>query len=269
MGNAMETSAPPTDPLRVFLSGKRRHERHAVSLPVEVSGAGASFPGRAIDLSNGGAMVAITERALQHICQDGEDLLGVVNRCLADGFDLRFPDQRVVAEAHPVRLSVPSGPEGVLLIGCKFASLLGTAQRRALSLEDGPAADDDVAQNGVGPMESLPLEPRRGAMPQVLIYDQSQQLVGPRYAGQVTGMGGRAFSVRVPLGSPKDVTACLGNRTFEVRFMVGEGPVWAAKAQLVAARFVDVPGGGVEVALLTEAPPSRVIRRQFRRRRAA
>ena len=44
-GTESHESAPAYDPLRAFLSGKRRSERQVCSIPVEVRGGGAAVPG--------------------------------------------------------------------------------------------------------------------------------------------------------------------------------------------------------------------------------
>ncbi len=265
----MDSSAPASDPLRLFLSGKRLHKRYEVDKPVEISGAGARFQARAKDLSVGGALIAITEAAVADGSRKGEDILDTLNRCLSDGFDLHFADEGAVVEGRMVRLSLLAGQAGVFLIGCQFVELLGANQQEQLGLaslcaEGGENREPLEAM----PDDELPLEPRPGHIVHALVYASDDSLAGPRYAARVVGLGKGALRISIDSTDPRSVQEALGDEGFELRFVGAKGLMWTSEASLVGARFLDVPGGGVELALQIDRPPARAVRRAFRKRRA-
>ncbi len=264
----MESSAPTSDPLRLFLSGKRLHKRYELDKPVEISGAGARFEARAKDLSVGGALLAITESAVAGGSCKGEDILDTLNRCLSDGFDLHFAKEGVVVEGRMVRLSLLAGQAGVFLIGCQFAELLGSGQQEQLGLtslcnENGAGRDALESM----PVEALPLEPRPGQVVHALVYANDDSLAGPRFAARVVGLGKHELRIFISSTDPRSVQEALGEEGFELRFVGARGLLWATEASMVGTRFLDVPGGGVELALVLDRTPARAVRRAFRKRR--
>lgn len=130
----MSQGVPATDPLRVFLSGKREHERHPISMSVELGGLRHQLKGRLEDISLGGALVALSRHGLDQLETPDEDVFQLVVGELAEGFDLQFPDAGVVVEARPVRLCIPAGNEDVLFLGCRFAEALSERLRQRLGL---------------------------------------------------------------------------------------------------------------------------------------
>lgn len=266
----MEQGAPPADPLRAFLSGKRKHKRHEVSLPIEIMGSRHAFSGRCIDVSDGGALLAVPEVSLDHAAQEGdEDYLTVLQRELQDGFDISFVHNGVVAEGELVRLSMPTGKEGLLYLGCRFRGDLSPHQRTKLGVDPVGTAGGAVEAPWLeaAPVERLPLEAKPGRPTTVLIYDGSAAMAGPRFAAQALGLGDRALAVRIDGADPSDVTSCLGTEGFEVHVVAGGKTVWTTEATLVAARYLDAPDGGVDVVMLSAKAPVRAARRLFRKRR--
>ena len=264
----MDSSAPASDPLRLFLSGKRLHKRYEIDKPVEISGAGARFEARAKDLSMGGALIAITESAVARGSRKGEDILDTLNRCLSDGFDLHFAEEGAVVEGRMVRLSLLAGQAGVFLIGCQFVELLGANQQEQLGLtvlgSDNGESREPLEEM---PEEDLPLEPRPGQIVHALVYASDDSLAGPRYAARVVALGKNALRIKIQSTDPRAVQEALGDDGFELRFVGAKGLLWTSQASLVGARFLDVPGGGVELALHIDRPPARAMRRAFRKRR--
>jgi hypothetical protein len=263
----MEPSAPTSDPLRLFLSGKRLHKRYEVEKPVEISGAGARFQAQARDLSVGGALIAVTESAVSNCSRKGEDILDTLNRCLSDGFDLQFAEEGAVVEGRMVRLSLLAGQAGVFLIGCQFVELLGKTQQELLGLtalcsESGENLESLESK----PIPDLPLEPRPGQVVHALVYADDDSLAGPRFAARVVGLGKNALRISINNVDPRTVQEALGDQGFELRFVGGKGLLSTSQASLVGARFLDMPGGGVELALVLERTPARAVRRAFRKR---
>ena len=132
----MSQGVPATDPLRVFLSGKREHERHGVSMSVELGGLQQQFAAHLVDLSIGGALIALSHVRLDAMCGEGEDVFQLVAGELAEGFDLQFLDAGVVVEAYPVRLCIPSGEEDGVYLGCRFTEELSANLRERLDVAD-------------------------------------------------------------------------------------------------------------------------------------
>lgn len=265
----MDSSAPASDPLRLFLSGKRLHKRYEVDKPVQISGAGARFEACAKDLSVGGALVAITESAVASGSRKGEDILDTLNRCLSDGFDLHFAEEGAAVEGRMVRLSLLAGQAGVFLIGCQFVELLGATQQEQLGLTTlcSESGESREALEQL-PDTELPMEPRPGQVVHALVYNQDDAIAGPRFAARVIGLGKTALRISIDSTDPRSVQEALGDAGFELRIVGGRGLLWTSQASLVGARFLDVPGGGVELALRLDSPPARAVRRAFRRRRS-
>lgn len=266
----MEQGAPPADPLRAFLSGKREHKRHAVSLPIELVGQQWEFSGRCIDVSDGGALLALPEISLDRALADGDDdYLSVLHRELSTGFDIRFVHNGVVVESELVRLSTAAGQSGLLYLGCRFQHALAPTQRLRLGVDasGGPGGAVDAPWLEAAPLERLPLEPRPGRMASALIFDGSPVLAGPRFAAEAIGLGDRALAVRIPGVDPSEVTMCLGTLGFEFHLVSGGKAVWTGQASLVAARYLDTPEGGVELVMLADSRPPRAARALFTKRR--
>ncbi len=120
----MSQGVPATDPLRVFLSGKREHERYVVSITVEVGGVRNQFGARCVDISHGGALLALSLDALESHRRQDEDAFGVVAREFSEGFDVCFLEEGIAVEAHAVRLCIPPGGDGLVYLGCRFAESL-------------------------------------------------------------------------------------------------------------------------------------------------
>ncbi len=263
------------DPLRAFLSGKRKSERHVVSLPLTISGVEAEFNATAVDLSDGGVLACIAESELQAVSSGKSgDYLGAIQNNFRDGFDVHFTSCQVVLEAELVRMSVQPGEEGVMFLGCRFRHEVSQEQRAILGLAGTVITEDGVdvmpTWLEVAPMEHMPFEPRPGRQTYALVYDQSDHLAGPRYAARVTGLGEAALGIRIDHVDLSNVTRRLGNGSqFKVSIVQGSKQLWESAATLVAARYLDTPGGGVEVALLASDAPGRAVTKHFRKRRRA
>ncbi len=261
------------DPLRAFLSGKRKSERHVVSLPVTVSGVKRECEATAVDLSNGGVLLSLSEQELrQASARRNNGYLQAIQDNFRDGFDVHFPSCRVVVEAELVRMSVQPGEDGLVFLGCRFRHALSMDQRTRLGLAGTVITKEGVdvlpTWLEVAPMEHMPYEPRPGRQTYALVYDRSDGLSGPRYAARVTGLGEAAVCIRIDHVELSNVTQRLGNGSqFRVSIVQGNKQLWASDATLVAARYLDTPGGGVEVALLADEPPGRNVTKHFRKRK--
>ncbi|MDJ0973126.1 MAG: PilZ domain-containing protein [Planctomycetota bacterium] len=268
----MTPQATGTDPLRTFLSGKRRHKRHPVSLAIEVSGRRHQFPGRCLDVSVGGALIAIPEYHLDRAIGASTDgYLSVLDRELNDGFDVSFLHNGVVVEARLIRLSMGAGQGSMLKIGCEFVEPLTGHQLAQLGVEamlaDGAPAAVEAAWQEAAPAKRLPFEPKPGMHAAVLLFDESPTVCGPRFSGHIVAMGARTLGVRIDGVDPQQVTSRLGTEAFRFHVVASGGAIWEASATVVAARYLDRPDGGAEIALLADTTPNRKTKRLFRKRK--
>lgn len=132
----MPQQAPATDPLRVFLSGKRRFTRIAVDLQVALTYAGTRLRGRVLDLSQGGALVCVTAEEMRRVGGGPEEVLSSLVREFSSGFDVRFIEKGTRARAEMVRLSLPTAPdEDEFFLGCRFRRPLSNRQAQRLGLD--------------------------------------------------------------------------------------------------------------------------------------
>ena len=259
---SQQGSLPSSDPLAEFLSGKRQHQRHDVTLQVEIVGKQARLFGEAVDVSEGGARIGVKADDLEAI--GNGDVLAVMSNEFSDGFDVHFVGAKIVVEAEVIRLT---GDTETLYLGARWFHPLSANQQKALAFERVPAVDEALELSHA-PFTELPLEPRADLPPCLLIFDDRPNTQGPRYVAHVTGLGGCTMSARIDGANPNEVSTALGAQGFRFRFLTGNAD-WDSNAELIAARFVDAPGGGAaEIALLAKNAPNRRVKRAFRHRKS-
>lgn len=114
------------DPLRKFLSGRRRSDRRACMIPVVLWSGRRRFLGAVVDLSMHGALVCVDDSALRSVVgkKGGGSYLEVVERYFGEGFQVGFPGHRTTVKASVVRLIVAMGEMGAMRIGCQFPTPL-------------------------------------------------------------------------------------------------------------------------------------------------
>ena len=105
-------------------------------MSIELGGLQQQFAAHLVDISLGGALIALSHVNLDEMCADGEDVFQLIARELAEGFDLQFLDCGVVVEAYPVRLCIPSGEEDGVYLGCRFAEELSANLQKRLGVAD-------------------------------------------------------------------------------------------------------------------------------------
>jgi hypothetical protein len=255
----MET-APDTDPLRKFLSGKRRAERRTCDLAVEVSGGGTTFAGRAIDVSEGGVMIWLDEQALEAV-QPGIGMieaLGLVERYFANGAQVVFPAESLRLPVSIVRLTPPKDGRGVYL-GCRFERALLQVETSRLLASRQPA-----------PLEPLTLAPRKGVDVFLLLFPEGSIAAGPRFITRVLGLGTTEFEVRVepPRPMPADeVKAELSAPKLSARAVCGGTTVWEGTVRVVGARAGISRTPVVDVRLATTAAFRTALTKRFQKSR--
>ena len=254
----MSAALRQDDPLRVFLSGKRRAPRIEVQMPVVIRGATSEIAGHTIDLSEGGTLVCVDAKALGESADNELGYLRFVDEQWSDGFDISFTDHAIVAEATLVRLA-PRDEDNVLFLGCKFVHDLSKTQQRLLGLRDD---DPHFEPRQSVPMEVLPLIAADEPVSALLYADSSY---GPRYIGRLVAAGGQAIAIDIGGVSLSEARRVLqGELSVDVR--VGTRLLWTTPATFAGVRFLDRPGGGVQVALVGESKLPRKLRKALKRR---
>lgn len=253
-------SAPDDDPLRRFLSGKRRSERRACNLPVEVHGGGAAFEGRAVDVSEGGAMIRLDDRALAHLHPDMGmiEALGVVDRYFQNGAQLVFTAEALRVPTSVVRLTPPKEGGGVHL-GCRFErGLTEDETHRLLGTRPSP------------PPGPLALAPVAGPDCFLMLFPTGSLAAGPRYLARVTGLSGAELDARIEPVRPtpaEDVREDLRSGGVIGRLVRADEVLWRGDLKLVSARPGVARTPVVDVRVMASAAFPRAVTRRFAARR--
>jgi hypothetical protein len=262
--------ALPGEQLDAMLSGKRRHLRRRLDLPLRIKGVHREFEGRARDLSEGGALIELTQAELAG--EPGASLrpaeqLALIETHFRDSFDVQFPEQGVVIEAALVRMTVrPDAPE-LLLLGCQFAYPI--SENLQMRLGAPPPALGLPAWEQVEELERLTHVGDPAQPASLLVFDGTEEQAGPNALGTLTGLFGRALVARIGGTTCDDLTGRLAGRDLCAQVRRGARVVWEGPAKLLALRFRDDHGGSVEIALACDRAPGRRVRRLLRKRRAA
>lgn len=246
------------DPLRAFLSGKRGAPRLDVTLPVVVRGASSEIPGETVDLSEGGTLLAVRSSAMGEMAESELGYLRFVDEQWSDGFDIAFPNEAIVVEATLVRMA-PRGEDDVLFLGCRFSHELSKAQQRRLGLRDDEPA---LGQPEAAPTQGLPFVARDVPVSALLYTDDAH---GPRFIGSLVAAGGQAMALEIDGVPMRDVRNALGD-SLCVDIRIGKRLLWSTPAEVAGVRFLDKPGGCVEVALVGKSDMPRRLRKHLSRR---
>jgi hypothetical protein len=256
----MET-APPSDPLRQFLSGKRRSERRACDLPIEVRSATATIPGRAVDVSEGGVLVFVDLKALAAM-HEGAGLIeamGVVDRHFKAACQLAFTTDQIRVPCSVVRLTEARSTTGVHL-GCRFERPLSHAESLTLLAAVPPPV-----------IAPLALTPKAGPELFGLLFSGGATASGPRFVGRLTGLAGPYVDLRVePLRptSPLAVTEALDGGTVLLRILRGGRPLHETEMRVASVRPALGRTPGVDVRLTsTKGDPPAAVLKHFEKRR--
>lgn len=260
-GTESHESAPAYDPLRAFLSGKRRSERQVCSIPVEVRGGGAAVPGVAIDLSEGGSMIRIELSALNVMKPDMGPLevLETLERYFKHGMQLLFLKEGIRVPGTLVRMSPPTMPEEGVRIGCRFERELANDEAARL-LRAPPAA----------PLVPLRLAPKDGEGLYVyLAAPADAQVAGPLHLARVTGLDVALLDARVEPSRPMsmdDIGAGLSQQGLMGRVVANGKTLWEGSLRLQALRPALSMNPAVDARFSAPMPFGRGVEKHFRRR---
>jgi hypothetical protein len=254
-------SAPETDPLRRFLSGKRRSERQSCDLPVEVRGSGMSFTGRAIDVSEGGVLVWLdpTSLAAVHPEMGMIEAMGVVDRYFRHGAQVVFASKSLHLPCTVVRLTPPRAGGGIHL-GCRF--------ERALTADEGARL---LATAAPAPLAPLALAPKPGPEIYALFFPADSVAAGPRYVARLTGLSDADAEARIepPRPTPAaDVADELAKGRILARCVRGGETIWQGEVRVVSVRPAISRTPAVDVRFSSaDGPFPPAVRKRFAKRR--
>lgn len=254
-------TAPDSDPLRRFLSGKRRSERRSCDLSVEVRGSGVAFAGRAIDVSEGGVLVWLDQRSLADIHPEIGmiEAMGVVDRYFRQGAQVVFASESLRLPCTVVRLTPPKGGGGIHL-GCRF--------ERALTPDESARL---LATTPPPPVLPLALAPKPGPDLYAFLFPARSPAAGPRFVARITGLAGADVDVRLepPRPTPADEVADeLAKGPVVARVVRAGETIWQGEVRVTSVRpaLSRTPAVEVRLAATGGAFPSAVSKRFEKRR---
>ena len=254
-------TAPENDPLRKFLSGKRRAERRTCDLAVEVRGTGTTFTGRAIDVSEGGVMIWLDDKSIEavHPGMSMIEALGLVDRYFRHGAQVVFPAESLRVPSSIVRLTPPRDGRGIYL-GCRFERELTPDEAARL-----------LAAKLPPPIEPLALAPRKGDEIYLFLFPGSAVAAGPRFIARLLGLGGAELDARIepPRPTPADeVRSELSTGSLTARAICAGATLWEGALKVVSVRpgISRTPAVDVRVSASAKFPPALVKRFEKRRR---
>ncbi len=253
-------TAPENDPLRKFLSGKRRAERRTCDLAVEVRGTGTTFTGRAIDVSEGGVMIWLDDASIEavHPGLGMIEALGLVDRYFRHGAQVVFPAEALRVPSTIVRLTPPKDGHGVYL-GCRF--------ERELSPDE---ASRLLASRVPPPMEPLALTPKKGVETFLFLFPSGSSTAGPRYIARLSGLSGTELDARIEPPSPTtadEVRGELSTGTLTARAVHAGSVVWEGPLKVVNVRPGISRTPAVDARLAASAKFGASLAKRFEKRR--
>ncbi len=251
--------APHTDPLRMFLWGKRDSLRHVMAMRVELRTSQGPLEAVSVDVSATGVMLRVGIDALQPHPDAAVEPVALVQTWFRDVFRARFPSCKVRVDARLIRVSLRGDDPGWLYLGCSFQKRLKRSQLRrfGLTLED-CASEADM--HGL-PSEMLPHE--RDAAREVLIKLQGFSENGKSKAvisGRVEGIGDRTVCVRLEGADASRLSTSLRAGPLKTHWTVEGDTLWRTRAELRIVGFPEDDSGALEVGLVTHRElPDKVV----------
>ena len=237
----------PIDPLRARFTGRRDSRRVPCTHPVLLCGVrGARHEGATLDLSRGGALVAVTDLALR----EGEDGITLIQARFPDGVEIVFPVEGGTRKARIVRATLL--PEAQLALGCAFETPLTTMEAIGLGLVAGESGVPEASA------DSLPLLPRPGVALSLVLMGATESVVGPLALGTVCALGEQ--TIEATFGKPPDaMVASCRDEPFNTLLVVGRDRIWTGRGTLVGCR---ADGAGCRVRVLATEELGRSVRRR-------
>ena len=247
--NPLDASTTPSDPLHARFVGRRAWHRvpcgHAVRLRGDRPEA---YDGETVDLSRGGVLVAVTDRAFR--AGEDRDGMSLIEERFPDGVEIAFVETGVTRRASIVRATLQRGAH--LALGCAFEGLLTTPEALALGIAAGETGVDEAGA------AVLPFVPRPGVALSLVILGASESVVGPFALGTVRAVGER--TIEATFGKTADAVAeSCRVEPFNTLLVVGRERVWTGRGRLVACRPDEA---GSRVRVLSETELGRSVRKR-------
>lgn len=253
-------SAPPlADPLRAFLSGKRRSPRVEMRLRARVRAPALDVLALVVDVSEGGALVAISSADLAAEGVAGGLAMMSLHERLATGFVLVFDGVELERDALPVRVATRMGEDDLTYVGCRFTRPLTVSEQRRVGLLDErrPLLTPDWTEPVL--LEALPLLVKPGVSLDVLAFGD-QHLAGPKFVGRLVGMGGTALCVASYIARDRGVFETVGDAPLRVVVRRNGADIWTTLARPAAVRPGARATDPVEIGLVADQTPPLALR---------
>ena len=244
--------AAPVRPEGLPHLARRAWQRVATNHRVVLAGPAGTYVAQAVDLSRGGALLAIEDPVLV-----GEDrhVERRVAQHFPDGLEVQFVEFDVTRRARVARVVL--SPGRTLGLGCSFDRELTTREALVLGVA---AGETHVAEVRLG---DLPFEPIPGSPLTLVLEDQVAGLSGPFALGPVLGTGEYSVDAQFPQDFD-GLTATCGDGPFHAAVVIGLERLWEGPATLVVCEPVERVGTRVRV-LFEDSFDHRLARRLRRR----
>lgn len=250
-GVAVNPTAPsPADPLHAHFMGRRAWHRVQCGHEVRLRGAGpADYAGETVDLSRGGALVAVTDAAFTAPDRDG---MSLVEEHFPDGIEVLFPVFGITRRGKIVRATLQRGAH--LALGISFEDVFTSKEALQLSIVAGETGVDEAAAG------SLPYLPRPGVALSLVLEGVPEAVVGPLALGPVAALGERTVEARLTRDVDAIVDACA-SVPVGLQLVVGRDAVWAGRGTLVQC---SPEADGCRVRLVAGTEFSRAVLKRMR-----
>jgi hypothetical protein len=230
--------------------GRRAWHRVPCGHDVRLRGAGGTeYTGETVDLSRGGALVAVTDPVFLGEDRDGVEL---VAERFPDGLEIVFGANGATRRARIVRATLQRGSH--LALGCAFDSLLTARDALELGIVAGESGVEEASA------ATLPFLVRPGVAMSLVLEGVAGTLVGPLAVGPVSALGER--TVEAALARDVDaVVASCANVPFGIHLVVGRDQVWSGRGTLVACAD---EGRGCRVRVVAGSEFTRAVLKRLR-----
>ncbi len=260
------TTVSASDPLRAFLSGKRRSPRVSLQIPAILRAGGLEIPAEVKDVSEGGVLISVDGATIQACGLGGLPMMALHER-LGAGFRLVLPGMDFERDAVPIRVASPMGEGERVYVGCRFDRPLTASEQRRVGLLDAGRPIVTPEWTAAVLLDALPIRVRRGARIDVFAHGDGQ-VVGPRFVGRLLGFGDSVVGVACTIARDRGVFETIGDDMLTLTFRRRGADLWTTQARPAAVR----PGArgpcDVEIGLIAEEAPPPALRRHLVRRRS-
>lgn len=247
----MNADSPSSaDPLHAHFMGRRAWHRVECGHEVRLRGVGeADFAGETVDLSRGGALLAVTDPAFSAPDRDG---MSLVEEHFPNGVEILFPVHGIARQAKIVRATLQRGAH--LALGCAFEDVFAPKEALQLGIVGGETGVAEALAS------SLPYLPRPGVALSLVLEGVTEAVVGPLALGPVSALGERTIEARLSRSADAIIDACA-NVPVGLQLVVGRDEVWSGRGTLVAC---SDDGDGCRVRLVAGTEFTRAVLKRMK-----